>query len=755
MNWDTMGISEAIFATNNVSGSQYGVLMMKYSDSNFRMYLQQGGATDTFIFTNSVSMNTNQWYNLAFTYDASADTMCMYIDGDLIDCDTQTIGTTSANSRAPLWFSGDAVSPGSYDMNGEFDDFAFWQGTILTDEEITQLYGGGNSMDILLGSGVPASIGTGLIGSSSTGFPLNFTSTDVLFEGTASSQVGGLVNLASSENFNLFSFNDTSDNLIEIGLNETKQYVKYNGNDLATVDNDCDLNKWCFYSLDRSGNTFSFYQNDTLKGTGSSSQDFGNAKNNMFYIGYNNTIPSQTLSVSVDEYYINDDSDTSNVLRFGERGLNSMTWLSNTGNQTHASCPAGIEQTVYCRVTLTNGANNGTASDLFYGTSDGLPDAPSLVAQAVGETQIDVTRTGGASDGGDTVSHWDLRAEINGAGGWSTLITNSTSLSFYNHTGLASEDTVIYQGRDRNGVGYSGWSSNATSQTYSDIVASLTIDVGNVGDVINATGTLNVSAGGPLPITITLLELIANGTIIETSTPSDSFNIETRNITPIWFPVNDNDMRVMTLNATITNGIETIEIASSNNNEVTREYDPIYFPADTSGAGNLNYTITRNVNDMTLKMNRDLGGTWKAECLYADLGQALGGEGAGSWDNQTVIGYYQSDTDTGNGETMYIACYNDELLFTTVSYSNSSNALVLGLSIFDDLGGLFGAPAVMLIILAIATMATGRTAPTILVVLLTVIGIVGALGMLVLETEVWGLLVVAGAIGIFQIRRLF
>ena len=84
----------------------------------------------------------------------------------------------------------------------------------------------------------------------------------------------------------MLAYNVTgNDNPNEIGVNSTKMYVRYDGNDIASVDNDCNIFSWCFYAIDRNGNTFSFFQNATLKGTNSSSQDLGIATNNMFFIG--------------------------------------------------------------------------------------------------------------------------------------------------------------------------------------------------------------------------------------------------------------------------------------------------------------------------------------------------------------------------------------------------------------------------------------------------------------------------------------
>ena len=427
--------------------------------------------------------------------------------------------------------------------------------------------------------------------------------------------------------------------------------------------------------------------------------------------------------------------------------FNTANFTGDTGFYLHTGLSPN-EPNYY--KTSAFSLNNGTETTPILGTSDDYPDAPSITATADSETQITVSYVAGASDGRDLVKDYTLQASIN-SGPWLDLVTNSTHTDPYVHSGLSGGDSVSYGWRDGNGVGWSQ-SGNVTGGTFSDIVATLTISNGNVGDVIKADSTLNVQNSSPLPVSITLQEWIRNGTTVQTATPSDTWVIESKSIDSMWFPITNDLFYQYTMNVTLTNGVDTTEIQSNILN-ITRIYAPDYQPGIDTPAQLVNYTLIRNTNDFDLNFNRDIGGTWQAECKYANLGEALAGEG--TWDNQTDIGYYTNNESTGNDETVYIACYNDDLLFTITSYSNSTNSLVLGLSIFDNLGGLFGAPAVLLIILAVATMATGRNAPTMLIVLLTVIGIVGALGMLVLEAEVWGILVVAGAIGIFQVRRLF
>jgi len=242
---------------------------------------------------------------------------------------------------------------------------------------------------------------------------------------------------------------------------------------------------------------------------------------------------------------------------------------------------------------------------------------------------------------------------------------------------------------------------------------------------------------------------------LTSSTPSDSFNVETGNITPIWYTTNDDDLYNLTLNATLTNGVETIEISSSNSESLNREYDPVYFTALDPSAGNLNYTINRDSTTIDLKMNRDLGGTWKAECLYRTLSEGIS-ETGGVWNNQTVIGYYH-DTQTvpTTAQPYYITCYNDSLLFTTTSYLSSTNSIVLGLSIFDELGGFFGAPSVILVILALLSLATGRNFPIIMLIAASVTGILLALELITLDPGLVVALIVMTGIGLFGIRKFY
>ena len=145
------------------------------------------------------------------------------------------------------------------------------------------------------------------------------------------------------------------------------------------------------------------------------------------------------------------------------KSTNNSTWtgvtaLANVTSTTYSGF--GVNESSYIRVNATNVVNS-TSSNVVYATTDNYPDAPSLNAVAVSTSQINVERTAGASNGGDVVDDYGLFVSING-GSWQTLVSNSTIVNFYNHTGLKPNYEYSYRWRDGNDV---GWSNNGTDTT--------------------------------------------------------------------------------------------------------------------------------------------------------------------------------------------------------------------------------------------------------------------------------------------------
>ena len=493
---------------------------------------------------------------------------------------------------------------------------------------------------------------------------------------------------------------------------------------------------------------------------------FGSATNGSsppsFIMNYTGLSVYTKSSGSLDEFFIKSATDNQDSA-ISERGFNDPVWLENiTVNQTYAEfdIPGGINVERFGRVTLSNVLGNSTTySDLIYGTTDNLPDAPSITASPVSETQIDVVRTAGASDGGDTITHYDLRYELNGAGGWVNHIVNGTIVNFYNHTGLSSGDDLVYQWRDRNGVGYSPWSSNASATTYEDTAGSGTVVFGNIGDELNATATITITAGSPAPLTLDRIFIYENNTLVDTTTVSESFTPpETKTIDSAWHTISDDDPHEYAVAVRVSNTTDTITIMTTGNTTLTREYNPTYGPAIDTTEGQVNYTVTRfnALDGVQIKFNRITSSeTWHGECLVQTTAQARLGNSTGTTLEVNNTGYFNK-TITGVANThVYGTCTNAGELFSFVSYTNSSLAL-LGLSGFDDIyGGFIGVPVGIFFLVLVAAYASPRTAPIWLVVVLGMAGVMAATEIITLSNETWALALVAGILGLFVGRKFF
>lgn len=584
----------------------------------------------------------------------------------------------------------------------------------------------------------------GLFENSTKSFPMNFSSSDTLMESTQNSQIGAFARLNTTSDFNLLAYNVTGNTYpTEIGFNDTHIYIRYNGNDVLAVDNDCNLFSWCFYGIDRNGSVFSITQNDTITDTPTSSQDLGNAVNDMFFIGGNATLlDNEILTGNLDEFYINDASDTAQIINIADRGFDNMTWLANYGNQTYAECTGGIEQTVYCRVKLMNSIGNGTASDLIYGTTDGLPDSPSLTANGVSTSQIDILRTAGASNGGDIITHFDLRCEVNNTGGWLSTQTNATIANFYNYTGLSQGDSLTCQWRDRNGVGYSNWSANATGNTFENLSAIISFNSTLVNDAILITPKANLETGYPSP-TLTKIELLNNTDVLETVVESESLTND--NSTVFLTNIGKGSLGLsgsnFSIRATINNGSDYLFNSSSLN--VVALLSPDY---QTSDNGHIyNFTHARNNQYLDLNVTRNADSS-TLNCQYVDLNHP-----SGSWINETGTPFYYQTYDSGSGDAkIHVRCYNPSLLvFSFSSFNTNGTAKLANLGGLDaQLGSWMGIPLAGLFIIVIASMATKSSSPVIMFTLVVAIGIMGTIGFFTIDAGLFALIMIMGILGI-------
>lgn len=434
----------------------------------------------------------------------------------------------------------------------------------------------------------------------------------------------------------------------------------------------------------------------------------------------------------------------------------NVTSIANVTSVIYNGTSFGINESNYIRVNATIGIQESTSSNTVYATTDNIPDAPSIAATPVSSSQINIVRTAGASDGGDIVDDYNLQASINGAA-FANLVTNSTIANYYNHTGLSSGDTVVYKWRDGNDVGWSSYSSNSTARTYTTTTGTVTLTATNIGDIFNGTALVTITAASPSPVTVSLVRVLQNGSTVTSDVVSQSI-ADGGSYTFENYPylITDDNPHSYQMEVVVSNNTGTVTLTSAAT-DITREYDPDYFTAIDPTQGMVNYTLTRTADQDTinLKTNREkLAADFNIECNYKTMTDAALG-GNGTWHNYTSVVYMNDTLSDTAGTYYYIDCYNDGLLFSTVSYTNSS-MLLSGIQVFDDTYGTFiGVPVGVFFIVLIAGMANQRTAPMWIVVILAVAGIMSTIGFFTLETNVWALALIAALLGIIVGRKLF
>lgn len=440
----------------------------------------------------------------------------------------------------------------------------------------------------------------------------------------------------------------------------------------------------------------------------------------------------------------------------------TWSWLDNTANFTGSEgfyIHGGLypSESNYYKTSAFS-INNGTNSTTTQITSDYYPDAPTISTNTVSENQIDVIYdSAGSSNGGDVVKDYNLQTSING-GTWTDLVSNSTHVNFYNHTGLSNGDVVLYGWRDGNGVGWSD-SANATGQTYTSTIGIVQINgYGNVGNILNMAVGAQITDASPLPVDVNSFKFYQNNTLVKTVTSTETISSlpQTVNAT-LWYLLSDDLPHEFAVVLNVDNVTGTVDIMGTGNFTITREYDPSYVPATDPTYNPVNYTATRSTDQdtITLKVNRDeSGNTWQIGCLYQTPTQASL-TGGGEWSNATDVGYFLDQSSGRANSHYYITCYNSDKLFTVISYTNSSITL-LGIEAFDSIYGSFlGVPVGVFFIVMAAGMANNRTAPNWIVVILGMAGIMSTIGFFTLDQGVWALAIIAGLLGLLVGRKIF
>lgn len=297
----------------------------------------------------------------------------------------------------------------------------------------------------------------------------------------------------------------------------------------------------------------------------------------------------------------------------------------------------------------------------------------------------------------------------------------------------------------------------------------ITSSIQNIGNTINVTGTITLTQALPLPVNVDEIILYKNGSAFNTNSTNSTFSTlgESISFGGIFEELETDDVYNITAFTKLSSDNDSTFVSNSSKNYLTREYGPVFIPAIDNPAtqGNVNYTVSRfdSEDQVNLKVNRQggtLGSTWQIECISQTNTEAIATRNQsltwpGTWFNATDTGYYNASWSGLANTHTYITCFNDDLLFSTISYTNSSLAL-FGIGAFDATwGSMIGVPVAVFAIVMTAGQANKRDAPTWIVVILALAGIMATLGFFSIEPLVWGLALLSGMLGLFVNQKVF
>lgn len=443
-----------------------------------------------------------------------------------------------------------------------------------------------------------------------------------------------------------------------------------------------------------------------------------------------------------------------------ESGWQSLVITSNfTGSQgfyLHTGLLNGSR--MYYRVAAMAGNNGTNATGVGY-TAD-VPNTPSLTATTFSSSRIDFISTAGASNGNSTVKDYGLQCELNFAGGWLNTVANSTlpANRSYNYTGLSAGDRVVCQWRDGNSVGFSSFSTNASAYTNQNPNAIVIFGTNKTGDAIELlTPRVRLTGGVPDP-TITNVQLLRNGTSVNSTVLSIPITVlQTKEVGRQFLEqLNANFVYNITLVVSITNSTGNGVFTFTNSSTLPVAYTSNYFTS-TEGGYQVNYTTSRSVDytKLYLAVNRQ-SIPKNTECVFKDeLFET------GTWVNETNSGWYNQTVTVVPTKNIYVTCYNDQLLFAFTS-NGGNNATLAFVDYVNQLGTFAGVPVPFIFILLLASVFTGRSAITGIIFVAITIGVMGTMGFLPdingdpsIAAATWGLIVFLTAIGVFAGKKYF
>ena len=186
-----------------------------------------------------------------------------------------------------------------------------------------------------------------------------------------------------------------------------------------------------------------------------------------------------------------------------EVSTDGSTWtdrVADTGNDGTSYSHTGLAggDTRHYRVSAINAAGTSDPSDAVSTNTD-APTAPGkptgLTATASGSTQIDLTWTAPASDGGSAITGYKIEVSTDGSTWTDRVADTGNDGTSYSHTGLAGGDTRHYRVSAINAAGTSEPSDAVSTNTET------TTTTPTIASVAVTSTPLLTSSGGSTPDT--------------------------------------------------------------------------------------------------------------------------------------------------------------------------------------------------------------------------------------------------------------
>jgi hypothetical protein len=121
---------------------------MIYYNGNWHFDVHNSGGSGI-TNTYTMALNALQWYHVVFTADPETATTKIYING--INVSTLTsipnYPSPAATNTDPLYIGRFGANTSMY-ANGIYDEMAFWQGRVLSQSEVTEIYNNGNGLEL-------------------------------------------------------------------------------------------------------------------------------------------------------------------------------------------------------------------------------------------------------------------------------------------------------------------------------------------------------------------------------------------------------------------------------------------------------------------------------------------------------------------------------------------------------------------------------------------------------------------------------